>query len=212
MQRIYSEVPRYLEGETVIVIGGGPSLVDFDFDTLEGFNMIGANDAGLLTKAQTIITLDRNYYRNRLKEMVKKAREGRMVYAALPTDLPPDTKFPDEIVHLQFKRGRGLAQNPEMIYGLNSGFAALNVAYLSGAKDIRLIGFDFKFNPDQPHWHKEYSWFTQKNDRQIQRWAKDFELTLPQLEAAGARVTNYVGPEGSAITAYKTRPLGDVAK
>lgn len=211
MDRDYTEVAEYLKDETVIVIGGGPSLLDFDFDSISSCNRIGANDAGRLSGAEVIVTLDRNYYRNRMKELVEEARKGRMVYVALP-DHMPNVDFPPEIAHLRFKRGRGLSQSPDMLYGLNSGFAALNLAFLAGAKDIRLIGFDFKFSADQPHWHEEHPWFRQKNDQQIRKWAKDFDNTVAQLETHGVEVTNYVGPGGSEITAYPTRPLEDLLK
>jgi len=210
MDREYGQVARSLEGQPVYVIGGGPSLVDFDFDTLDPeITKIGANDAGRLSKADMIVTLDRNYYRHRIEDLVAAVREGRMVYAALPVDMPLATTFPDEIVHLQFKRGRGLSQAPHMIYGLNSGFAALNVAFLSGATDIRLLGFDFRFTPEQPHWHEEYHWYRQRSDHQIRRWARDFDIAAPQLEQAGVRVTNFVGENGSSITALPTRPLSE---
>lgn len=211
MEREYGQVEPFLEGQTVYVIGGGPSLVDFDFEALESTQMIGANDAGRLSGAQTIVTLDRNYHKNRLKELVAAAKKGRTAFSALPDDAT-GYKFPPEITNLRFKRGRGLSQNPGMIYGLNSGFAALNVAYLAGATDIRLLGFDFRFPPDKPHWHEEHFWFKQKSDRQLRKWARDFEHTIPQLRATDVKVTNYVGPEGSEIGVYETKPLKDLMK
>lgn len=211
MAREYGQITPYLKGKTVFVIGGGPSLIDFDFDVLSGYEKIGANDAGRLTDAGTVVTLDRNYYRHRVKDLKKLAEEGRTVYAALPDNMP-NVDFPEEITFLRFRRGHALSSDPGMLYGLNSGFTALNVAYLAGATDIRLIGFDFKFLKGSQHWHKEHHWFSQKSDRQLRRWAKDFDTTLSQLRAAGAEVTNYVGPDGSEVAAFPTKPLTDLAQ
>lgn len=209
MEREYGTIDRFLEGETVYVIGGGPSLADFDFKTLKDKPTVGANDAGRLSGAQTVVTIDRNYHKNRSKELAALAKKGTRVISALPADLK-GYKFPPELTYLRFKRGRGLSMNPDMLYGLNSGFAALNVAYLAGAKGIHLIGFDFRFSDKGQHWHEEYSWFKQKSDRQLKRWARDFNDAVRQLNTHGVEVTNFVGPEGSEIEAFNTKPLKDL--
>lgn len=211
-ERVYGSVPSYLKGATVYVIGGGPSLKGFDFARIRNGPMIGANDGGRLSGAGTIVTLDRNYFRHRSADLVEAAKGGRRAFVCLPhtVDVPA---FPPEVTYLKFHRGagQGMSRNPEWIHGLNSGFAALNVAYLAGASEIRLLGFDFHFGRDKQHWHPEHHWHRQTNDRQIRRWARDFDQAVGQLLQDDVRVFNYVGPEGSAITTFPTRSLEDLA-
>lgn len=71
-----------------------------------------------------------------------------------------------------------------------SGFGALNLAVLKGARKIYLLGFDY--NQSSQHWYENYAWQTpdkQKDDTFL-RWAEDFNLAAVQLEKLGTQVFN----------------------
>jgi hypothetical protein len=213
MERVFERIGPFLTGKTVYVVGGGPSLADFDFSCLKGKPTVGANDAGRLSACDVIVTLDRRYFLNRKEDLVQEARSGKMVCAALPEkSMPRDTTFPRDIVYVHHipGSGLGLSEDPAALRGLNSGFAAFNLAYLSGASHINLLGFDFRFTPDRPHWHPENSWNTHGSDHQIRRWAREFDATREQLERDGVEVINYIGPQGSEISAFQQRPLEEL--
>lgn len=204
------QVKPIFKDATVWVIGGGPSLSGFDFSAFNPRFMIGANDSGRVLGAHTIVTIDHNYYRHREKQLLERAQEGYTVYAALPTHVKEVLSPIIRLNHLGGS-GRGLSPHADTLTGLTSGHAALNVAFLAGATDIRLFGFDYKFGPEKKHWHPEYTWDRNSGRDQIHRWAREFDFAARQLADAGVKVTNYVGETGSSLTQFPTKRLEEVA-
>ncbi len=186
------------------VIGSGPSLRDFDFSKLPDGHRFGANKSGWLADCHTLVTLDRNFPKVCAAELASYS--GEKVIA-----VGPDTPAGDPTVtYLRWDRGDGLSDEPGSLRGLNSGFAALNLAYLRGFREIALLGFDFKWDCGKSHFHEGYVDQNKHTDRFLGNWVSAFHRTLPQLEAAGCRVTNFIGPMGSRVTAFPTRPLEDL--
>lgn len=82
--------------------------------------------------------------------------------------------------------------------GGNSGYGALNLAYLKGSRRIILLGYDFCHSAT--HWHEGYAWQGKSNDSMYRKWATQFIRALPQLHKHGVQVLN-ASPD-SAITAF----------
>ena len=75
-------------------------------------------------------------------------------------------------------------------YGKNSGFQALNLAYLQGHRDVWLLGYDMGHEPDEDkHFFGEHP---QKINRtsQYQDWIDHFRKAKPLMDKAGLKVTN----------------------
>ena len=80
-----------------------------------------------------------------------------------------------------------------------SGFAALNVAVLKGAKRIVLLGYDYRVSRDRHHYHDGYAqWFDPHNH--WAGWAKQFDHIAARLDVLDVRVMN-ASPD-SAITTF----------
>jgi hypothetical protein len=186
------------------VIGSGPSLTGFDFNQLPAGYRFGANKSGWLADCHVLVTLDRNFPRKCAAELA--AYRGEKVIAVGPEDARDDPT----VTYVRRERADGFSDDPGALRGLDSGFAALNLAYLRGFKDIALLGFDFMWNEGRSHFHEGYVSQNKHTDRFLGNWAPAFHRVVPQLEAAGCRVTNFVGPRGSRVTAFPTRPLEDL--
>lgn len=185
------------------VIGGGPSLTGFDFDTLPEGYRIGANKVGWLADCDALVTVDRNFHRFYSGQL--SAFPGE-VYVAIDGDyerLPGVTYW----VH---RRDEGFALKCGFLCGSNSGYAALNLAFLLGFKEIALLGFDFMWDEDRSHFHDGYTKQSRNVDRQLGNWVRSFKDAAPQLKAAGVSVTNFVGPKGSRLTTFPLAPLEDL--
>lgn len=89
--------------------------------------------------------------------------------------------------------------------GGNSGYGAVNLAYLFGAKRILLIGFDMKEGPKgEKHWHPDHPKpLVQK--QQFHEWIHKFKALADDLKAAGVEVINCT--PGSALKCF---PTGDL--
>lgn len=186
------------------VIGSGPSLTGFDFDRLPDGYRIGANKSGWLANCHTLVTLDRNFPRKCATELANYS--GKKVIAVGPDDPKGDPTA----TYFRRDRGDGLSTDPRALRGLDSGFAALNLAFLWGFKEIALLGFDFMWHEGKSHFHDGYVGQNKQTDRFLKNWSKTFDMAAAQLEVANASVTNFVGPHGSRVTAFPTRPLEDL--
>jgi hypothetical protein len=85
-------------------------------------------------------------------------------------------------------------------FGGNSGYQAINLAYLWGAKRIVLLGFDCKDVDDKAHWFGQHpEGLTQIQPYQL--WLNHFPAIAKDLAARGVEVINcYMD---SAIQCFK---------
>ena len=184
------------------VIGSGPSLTGFDFDALPGGVRIGANKSAWLAKCDILVTLDKRFHREFRSEI--ESFSGAK-YCAVPPDNPIDG-----VTYVTHHRGDGFSDDPSALRGVSSGFAALNLAYLLGYTEIALLGFDYKWDGDKTHFHGGYTKMNKDTQRMLRRWVLSYDRTVGQLANKGVTVTNFVGPIGSNITAYRQKPLDDL--
>lgn len=183
------------------VIAGGPSLRDFPFDDLPDGFRIGANLSGWLAKCDALVTLDKAMHRRHEAEL--RDFKGQ-VYVGLRDD-QIHTRLPN-VNYWTFEGGDGFSKTPGFLSGSNSGFAALNLAYLLGFTDIALLGFDFQWVGSQHHYRDDYPTPGRRYDGMLRTWARAFDPVASFLREQGVRVTNFVGPTGSQVTAFPTAP------
>jgi hypothetical protein len=71
--------------------------------------------------------------------------------------------------------------------GGNSGFQALNIAVLLGAKRIALVGFDYQWR----HWHADHPpALRNPSDAQLAKWRGFMDGEADELRARGVDVVN----------------------
>lgn len=181
------------------VIGSGPSLAGFDFSCLpDNVMRIGANKSGWLADCQTLVTLDRHFPRKCEREL--REYDGEIIIAASPGE----ARTIPEATYVKRERGDGFS--PEgALRGYDSGFASLNLAWQRGHKRIGLLGFDFKWHGTKSHFHDGYVSQNKKTAQMLERWALAFNRVAHIVDCI-----NYVGPLGSNVTAFPTRPLEDL--
>ena len=181
------------------VIGSGPSLTGFEFSVLPpDVPRIGANKSGWLADCQTLVTIDRHFPRKCQSEL--EAYQGEIVIAVASGDakITPNAKY--------VKRDRGDGFSREgALRGYDSGFASLNLAWQRGYRKIGLLGFDFKWHGAKSHFHDGYISQNKKTAQMLSRWALAFNRVTHLVDCV-----NYVGPLGSNITAFPTRPLEEL--
>jgi len=198
--------------EPVYIVGGGPSLKGFDFSRIRGAGyLLGCNKSAWWAGCDGLFTLDQHFARMHRKDIADFVSYGRDAWLAMPVN--DDRHDPIPGAHYVIRdRGKGLSDDPRYIYGVNSGFGALGLAYMMQAPSIALLGLDMQYGKDgSTHAHEGYSWHNPKAHRWMCRfWSKAFDQAAQQCAAAGIEVINYVGPQGSAITAFPTAPLDDL--
>lgn len=160
----YSEVLREWEGETVVLIGGGPSLT---FDDIERVSLehgagrlkcIAINSAYLLAGfADVLYAADSHWHKwhregvscERLGLSAERVRQAFSGFAGQKCSIQNSgANITDDLVHILRNKtypahGEGLSLDQcALVTGRNSGFQALNLAILAGAKTVLLLGFD----------------------------------------------------------------------
>lgn len=180
------------------VIASGPSLTGFDFSQLPDVHRIGANKSGWLADCQSLVTLDRHFPRKCRAEI--EGFEGEVIIAVSPEQ----PRLIENATYVKRERGEGFG-NAGALRGYDSGFAALNYAWQQGYKSIGLLGFDFKWDGPKSHFHEGYQDQNRKTPMMLERWALAFNKIAHMIDAI-----NYVGPKGSNVTAFQTRPLEEL--
>ena len=142
-------VPKPIwSGQDVYIIGGGPSLEKFDWNLLKGKKTIGCNNAYQLgyEVCKVCIFGDKKWYHNHKESL---ASYIGVVYGAEPS-LQEKSISPN--IQMLKRYARGICEDGVGWNG-NTGFTAINLAILLGAKRIYLLGFDMKRTADRSNWH-----------------------------------------------------------
>jgi len=188
-----------LKDKKTFLIGGGSSLTGFDFEKLKSKgHVIVINDAlARIPWADSFFTEDYRWLVNR-KEMLKSFKGT--VYLAVPED-----KAPCNISHYLLKRKytEGFSEELDEVYlGGNSGFGAFNLAYILGATEIYLLGYDFCVSENgKKHFHDGYTWDSPAGTRYFKKWALNFRFAFPYIKERGVKVLNC--SEDSAIDCFE---------
>jgi uncharacterized Rossmann fold enzyme len=93
-------------------------------------------------------------------------------------------------------------------FGNNSGYQAINLAYLLGATKIVLSGFDMNIIGDKVHFFGSHPYHHKgqgPNNEIMKRWCANFERLAMDLEYEGVEVIN--ASRHSALTAFKRMDL-----
>lgn len=126
-------------GQTVFVIGGGPSLLHYAVSPLRGRNVIAVNNAYLIAPwAQYLFFHDSRWLDWHIED-VQSNFNGKIV--------TPCTRDIIATVH-KVRRDRKVAINCTdhgVLGGIDSGTMAVNLAFHLGASTIVLVGFDMGF-------------------------------------------------------------------
>jgi hypothetical protein len=195
MNRLIKHRPGW---ETVVCVASGPSLNAKQLDHVRTAHarmqvrVIGVNSAYQAAPwIDALFACDLMWWKKHHAD-VKKRAPG------------VETVTQDASAHKQFAlttRIRGSARDGlgtmEIHTGSNGGHAAVNLAYLWGARRILLLGYDMKLGPEgQRHWHADHP-APCIQAQHFSNWIHRFESTARDLKKLGIEVLNCT--PGSAL-------------
>lgn len=153
MHRIHEELFPDWTGKSVYIVGGGPSLRNFNWELLRGKNIIAINRAfQVVPWAQLLYWMDKKFY-DWYRDEIKMFKGLKI------TSIPPDNPEADIII-LEGVQRQGIDMRPGFIArSRNSGAGAINLALKTGATRIYLLGIDLQNMDDNTHWHSGYKEF-----------------------------------------------------
>lgn len=210
------------KNDTVIIVGGGRSLTDFDFNRLRNLGyIIAVNDSGkIVTFADAWFTLDPWGLNG--PQLPPTSFRG-LLYAAVPDDFgTPKAYYDNHRVAMTNMRIRylhrlvpansisvsssdryraGLSEDDGCINTGNSGYGALNLAYHLRPKRVLLLGIDGDIG---------YYYTKTTQNRRLTNLPEMFASAKPQLEKNGIEVIN--GSINSAVTAFPRMSIDDALR
>lgn len=213
----YSAVTRAWEGDTVAIIGGGPSLTRQHVDMVRGLRVIAVNAAYLWAPwADLLYGADSHFWADHaegvdMPGLGLSATEVHIRFCAFGgercTIQGSGGNVADAAVHmLRADRRPGLSTDPAVVAdGRNSGFHAANIAALAGAARILLLAFDGAPIGGRTHWHGGHRRPTPADAYLLYR--KAMRDAARGFEKMGVEVINC--SPGSAIDAF---PIVELAK
>jgi hypothetical protein len=93
-------------------------------------------------------------------------------------------------------------------FGNNSGYQAINLAYLLGAKRIILLGYDMQTDGDQVHFFGNHPYHQRKGgptNTLMKDWCEKFEALARDLKFEGVEVIN--ATRKTALMAFDRQDL-----
>lgn len=192
MAEAYGKIGKpYWDDRPVAVIGGGPSLLDFDFERLRGAHVIA-----IKRKIFDIPWADAGFGMDMARFMEWRHRLASVqsrIYWAITEDQveSPPAK---NITFLKRLDGQDVSENPGEIYcGRISSFGALQVCIHKRAREIVLFGFDYDgtYDAGWPHFNEPFN-----DKRRAQgakhwaEWAEHFSVYVPHLRSRNISVLN----------------------
>jgi hypothetical protein len=198
-------VPRLWPGETVVLLGGGPSLTPADVDACRGkARVIAIKEAWQLAPwADAIYAADSSwwdYYRGVPDfDGLKYAIQGRT-----PTGHDARMTRYEDVQVLRDTGDEGLELDPTGLRtGYNSGYQAINLAVHLGAARVVLLGFDMWTGADG-----RANWFVNARHHRASPYPaflQAFASIAAPLKAAGVEVLNC--SRRTVLTAFQRVPL-----
>ena len=179
-----------------MILAGGPSLSQSDVDLTKGRVVIAINDSYQLAP-----WADYHYFCDKKWWNWHKDREDYKSFQGIR--ITQDTIDEPGVIKVQGKHEQGISESPEVIhYGSNSGFQALNMAYLLGASRILLLGYDMKIaKSGKAHWFGDHP---DKIRSGYQSWWSNFSIAADQMKGK-AEVIN-CSPD-TALICFKKMSL-----
>jgi len=143
-------MPKIFEGDTVTIVGGGPSLKGFDFERLRQ-PVIGTNHSMKYHEGELLVAIDRKFH-EREKEYLDGLNCFKVTYEDthredfIRAELNPDHDNWQTSLDWHIKRAN------------LSGYFAVSVALHLGADKLILLGFDggYDVNSDTPNFHPHH--------------------------------------------------------
>lgn len=179
----YKNIEPIWNGETVYLIGGGPSLRSFQWERLRGKKTIAINKAvKFWPEADAMYWTDGRIW-TWIKEEIKSFKG--MKFTIAPQAYPDD-------VHLL---GRGMKYGLEtslnmLAHGNNSGYAAINLAIHLGAKRIILLGYDMGNDGKVSHFHEGYPVNATGENIYKNQFLPGFEILKGELMSRNIQIFN----------------------
>lgn len=204
-------IPEIWKGETSIILGGGLSLAQLDFNLVRQYKVIAVNDAYKLAQWDICYFKDDNwYYQDAFKDHPESGHNGEHLKRFEGLKITSCVGLVDEPNIKVLKRGRRnhLDLDREFItHCSNAGAEALALAIMLGVNTILLAGFDMKKVNGKHNWHDNH--IREMPDSIYEdQFMHPFKTLAIGAKARGVEIINCT--IGSALSIFPIVPMEEV--
>lgn len=190
--------------EPCFVVGGGPSLLGFDFERLRGRGRIIAINRAFeyVPFADALFFMDYKFYKMYhdagVKQQIWSSFQGKRVFLNIMG------RALDDVYSVRSLGRTGLSASLKagLYHGNNSGVGALEIALIMGARPIYLLGYDMRHENGRSHFHAGYG--VRQHEGIAKSFIIDFERIFAPVKARGVIVN--LNPR----SALRMFPFGNV--
>jgi len=222
-------------GRRVFILGGGPSLLNFDYSILDNELTIGTNKTILRYSPTINLAQDINFQNlifhkktkdsvilqfkwrrySGIKVLVKhQSRKVLTVeqHKAMPPGKPRNYMIDGDYYFITEGTREKIYQNlenNELYISSNVGLTAILLAVALGSSDIYLLGIDLKNSNNRTHWHNGYRDQSPiKMESVYPIFWQDFRDMKPKFDKLNINITN-CNPD-SALNLFPKKKLEEV--
>lgn len=193
------EVPKMWDGDTVVIMGSGPSLTRSDVEYVRGKakTIVINTTYELAPWADVLYACDGRWWR---------WRKGAPEFAGMKYSIDAQATCYGVTV-LKSSGVEGLELRPHAIRtGRNSGYQAIGLAVHFGAKRIVLLGYDMSPGPNgEQHHHADHP---NRSRSPYAKFIAAFDSIVQPLMDIGVQVVNCT--RRTALACFPCLPLEDV--
>jgi len=209
--RTFWSAPPMWKGETVFIIGGGPSLLDLDLTPIHSRAVLGCNNAFELGP-----WVDVTYFGD--KPWWFWNQDKLLKYSGLIVTSNDDEFFEanPRIKVMRREMRFGISKNPSRVcWNKNTGGSSINLAVHFGAKRIVLLGFDMKVSDNGRAGNWGHNWHDNHKPHKGHKPTIYQKNMLPHFVPI-KKVLDELGIEcinanmGSALEIFQKIPLEEV--
>lgn len=198
------------------IVGGGPSLIGFNWTNLDQKFIIAINRAyEVLPNAQILYFTDDDYWQRHRSNMLNhggKLYRGRIARKQVISD--------KQVTELQLQpTPAGWSdQYGELYHGSNSTYACIQLGAQLGFNKIFLLGIDMKHrgsydrkkknNKGVTHWHTGHRRTDPSNAYRI--FMNHYQKMVPLAKERGIEIINVNTPNGTALKCFPIKTFDEV--
>lgn len=192
--------PRSFEGQTVVCIGGGPSLTRAQVEACAGLVKIGINDAYRVAELDVLYACDPEWW---------DVHQGVSSFSGPKVTLSEKAARKHGLLWMRNTGQHGYDPDPTALRtGQNGGYQALHLAVHMGARRVLLLGYDMK-RSSPTHWFGDHPEGL-NNHSPYRDFLRAFPTIVEPLRELGVEVINCT--PGSALEAFPRMDLVDATR
>ncbi len=208
VENVAAVLSRRWEGATVVIVCSGPSLTDEQLDVAHqrqdenGWKVIAVNDNWRRSLGADVLYACDDRWWDKYHAEITTSEFGGELWTQ-------DNKAAQRygLRHVRGEAASGLGRRV-VHHGNNSGYQAINLAYLWGVRRVVLLGMDMQIIDGKRHWFGDHPRGLNKPSP-YKEWVKKFDQLSIDLLHEGVEVIN-CSPV-SALTCFPVVAIADVA-